>query len=121
MAMFPGIVYWLSVPFLPRFVMIKGIDNMWVGIFMSTFATSYMLSSAITGKYLLKHISRINCILLAAFLTIINLIGVGLLKYFHHGLKIKALGVLFFSCGGFGKGMNVTSSLAIVSSFKKDR
>jgi len=88
---------------------------------MSTFGISYFTASFMTGKILLKHINRINCILLAALLTIINLIGVGLLEYVDHSIRIKCLGVFFFSCGGFGKGMNTTASFAIVSAYKKNR
>jgi len=79
MALFPSMVYWLAVPSLPRFMTLKNIDLIWVAILLSISATTYLIASMMTGEILLKYVSRINCILIAAVLTLTNLIGVAVL------------------------------------------
>lgn len=121
MALFAGMVYWLLAPFLPRFLAQKGIDKQWLGIFMSLFAVSFLITALITGKCLLRYMSRVNGVLIAAVLIIINLSGVGLLSFVQDNFYIKALGIVFHICGGIGKGMNHASAMAIVSSYKENK
>jgi len=121
MALFASMVYWLLSPFLPHFLTAKGIDESWLGIFMSLFSFSFLITAPLTGKYLLRYISRVDGILIGAVLIIINLIGVGMLSFVHNSYYIKVFGAVFHICGGVGKAMNNTCAMAILSSYKKNK
>lgn len=88
---------------------------------MSLFNFSFLITAPITGKCLLRYISRVDGILIGAVLTLINLIGVGMLTFVHDKFYIKYFGAVFHICGGAGKAMNNTCAIAILSSYKKNK
>jgi MFS family permease len=68
MVFFSNVAYWQLGPFFPKYLRQNHIDEAYLGYVMSVFAGSFIISSLITGKFLLKYMERINgCFLGAAF------------------------------------------------------
>lgn len=95
MALVAGCAYWQLVPFFPKFLKGKGIDQVYVGYSMSSFAMGQILFSYMTGKYILACLKRITGCFLGAILIVVNLLGMGSLKFLDHKLTIMVLSLLF--------------------------
>jgi MFS family permease len=113
--------YWQIAPFFPKFVRTKNIDKIWVGIAMSSYAFLFLVSSLFTGKFLLYRVKRIDGCFIGAALVITNLVGFGLLDFVDDPYTIVALSLLFQMIGGIGNGINNSSAMALLSSFKEQR
>ena len=55
---------------------------------------------------------------MGAFCILVNLCGLGSLIFLDDKVKIIILAILFQIIGGFGKGLNHSSAMAIVSSYE---
>ena len=70
MAFFGTVAYWQLPPFFPKFCVRKDIDKAWVGFVMSANAALFLFAALLTGKYLLKYISRINVCLIGSIFVV---------------------------------------------------
>ena len=70
MAFFGSVAYWQLPPFFPKFCVRKNIDKAWVGFVMSANAGLFLITALLTGKYLLRCVSRINMCLIGSFFIV---------------------------------------------------
>ena len=116
-----SMAYLQILPFYPSFLRKKKIDGEYLGFIMAVFSVFFILSAYITGKWLLNKIKRITGCYLGAILVIINILGLGSLYPLKNGNFILGLTFLFQMLGGIGNGINTTSTLAILTSYKEMR
>jgi len=86
---------------------------------MTVFAIAFIISSFLTGKYILKYLDRLLGCYIGAVFVIIYLFGLGLLEYTNVTKTLLIESYIFQVIGGFGKGLNSSSSIAILSSYKE--
>jgi len=113
--------YLLLLPFYPKFLREKGIEPEYMGFVMSTFSACFIFAALLTGKLFLRYMSRIMGCYIGSMLIIASIVGLGSLYYITHKETIIILSFVFQMIGGFGKGMNNTCNLAILSSYKDKR
>jgi len=88
---------------------------------MTAFAASFIISSLLTGKYVLKYINRMFGCYLGAIFVIIYLFGLGVLEYTNDAEVLIIQSYVYQVIGGIGKGLNSSSSVAILNSYKEKR
>ena len=75
LSFFAGMAYWQLSPFYPAFLARKGLDKIYVGIMLSTYALSFLFSAYITGTYILKRVTRLSaCYIGGGMIVSINFI-----------------------------------------------
>lgn len=121
MAFFAGMAYWQLSPFYPSFLHRKGIDRVYVGIMLSVYAFCFLGAAYYTGNNLLKYTSRLNGCFIGGTFIVINLMGIGSLEYFESKHAILTGSFLFQVVGGIGNGVNIASTMALLSSYKDNR
>ena len=62
--------YWQLPPFYPDFLTKKGIDPIYLGYVMSTFAVMFILSAFFNGRWLLHKIDRVEGCFLGAAIVV---------------------------------------------------
>ena len=75
LAFFAGMSYWQLSPFFPAFLQRKGIDRVYVGVMLSTFAFFFLATAYFTGSHLLKWTSRLKACYIGGTMLVINMIG----------------------------------------------
>ena len=70
LSFFAGMAYWQLSPFYPAFLNRKGLDKMYVGIMLSTYALSFLFSAYITGSFLLKRMTRLTACFLGGAMIV---------------------------------------------------
>ena len=63
LSFFAGMAYWQLSPFYPAFLQGHGLDKWYIGLMMSTYAVSGLISSYFTGHYLLRKNQRLRFVL----------------------------------------------------------
>lgn len=118
---FAGMAYWQLSPFYPAFLKRKGLDKVWVGVMLSIYALSFLVTAYFTGTFILRWTSRLNGCFIGGTLIVINLLGIGLLDAFESKPVILVASTILQILGGIGNGINVPSTMAMLSSFKARR
>ena len=54
LSFFAGMAYWQLAPFYPAFLHRHGLDKMYIGLMMATYAVAGLISAHVTGTYWLK-------------------------------------------------------------------
>ena len=101
-------------PFYPIEAASKGVTEITIGVIMSTFSISYIITAVIAGKYL-SQIGKENGIKFGTLLIVVQLFGLSFLKYVESGYWFAGLSILAMCIGGAGAALNSTCSLAIVT------
>ena len=118
---FAGMAYWQLSPFYPSFLHKKGIDRMYVGVMLSVYAFCFLTSAYATGTYLLQHMTRLHGCFLGGILIVINQLGIGTLDFADSKNYILIMSCLLQIIGGVGNGINIASTMALLSSHKDHR
>ena len=58
-----------------------GIDTKFLGIFMGVFAAMRMITTTLTGKYILKYISRINAMVIGVNIMILYVFAMSFMGF----------------------------------------
>lgn len=88
---------------------------------LSIYALSFLVTAYFTGTLILKYTTRLNGCFIGGTLIVINLLGIGLLDLSESKPFILVSSVILQILGGIGNGINVPSTMAMLSSFKKRR
>ena len=106
-------------PFYPLKAREKGISVIWIGFVLGFFAILQIISSALIGKYMHKlEGGRHILIMIGSVLIIAQISIMGLVDYIEDGDYFLWVSFVAQGLGGFGGGANLTSSMAILSSFE---
>lgn len=105
-------------PFYPLKAREKGISVIWIGFVLGFFACLQIVSSALIGKNMHKlEGGRHVLIMIGSLLLIAQIAIMGLIDYIEDGDWFLFWSFFAQGLGGFGGGANLTSSMAILSSF----
>ena len=107
-------------PFFPKFLKDRNIDKMYLGFNMAIFALFKIITSALNGHTLI-YISRLNGCILGSIMVIVYLVGFGMLYFMEDPNSIIYASYVFSVIGGSGNGINISSSMALISSYKSQR
>ena len=96
----------------------KGVSVIWIGFVLGFFAVLQIVASALIGGYLHKlEGGRHILIMIGSFLLIAQISIMGLVDLVEDGETFLILSFIAQGLGGIGGGANLTSSMAILSSF----
>ena len=101
-------------PFYPFEAKEKGVTPLSLGLIIGSFSIAYILSAAISGKYLTK-IGKATGLRVGLFMIIIQLFGLSSLKFIHSPSLFIGLSITAMAIGGSGAALNVTCALAIIN------
>ena len=108
-------------PFYPFEANARGVSPAILGFIVGSFSISYIVSAVVSGKYLSK-IGKATGLKFGMMLIVVQLYGLGALKYVESSIAFVALSVLAQSIGGIGAGINTTCGIAIITNlFPEDR
>ena len=113
-AMLQSISFSQVGPFYPFEAKEKGVTPISIGWIIGAFSIAYIISSIVSGKYLSK-IGKRNGLKLGLLLIIIQLVGLGSLKFIHTPSLFVALSILYMTMGGVGNALNTTCILSIIN------
>ena len=101
-------------PFYPFEAKEKGVTPLSLGLIIGSFSIAYILSAAISGKYL-TQIGKGLGLKVGLLMVIIQLFGLGSLKFISTPSLFIGLSIAAMSIGGSGAALNVTCALAIIN------
>ena len=101
-------------PFLPLEAKEKDVTPISLGLIVGSFAIAYILSAAVSGKYL-TQIGKGMGLKVGLVMVIIQLFGLGSLKFISSPSIFIGLSITAMSIGGSGAALNVTCALAIIN------
>ena len=101
-------------PFYPFEAKEKGVTPLSLGLIIGSFSIAYILSAAISGKYLTK-IGKGTGLRVGLLMVIIQLFVLSSLKFIHSSYLFIGLSIAAMSIGGSGAALNVTCALAIIN------
>lgn len=106
-------------PFYPLKAREKGISVIWIGFVLGFFACLQIVASAIIGKNMHKLAGARHKLIMVGSLFLIAQISImGLIDYIEDGDWFLFWSFFAQGLGGLGGGANLTSSMAILSSFE---
>lgn len=85
-----------------------------LGCIIGAFSIMYILSAVVSGKYLSK-IGKASGLKFGMLFIVVQLFGLGSLKYIASAEWFIALSILAQCFGGVGAGMNTTCAIAIIT------
>ena len=116
-----SMAYLQILPFYPSFLRLKKIQPEVLNYMMSVFSFAVIITSVLTGKFLLKKIKRIDGCYIGSVLIIVNIMGLGIMDKITNNTFVITMSMVLQAIGGIGNGICATSALAIISSCKKNR
>ena len=108
-------------PFYPFEAHSRGVSAILLGYIIGAFSIMYIISAVICGKYLSK-IGKAAGLKFGMLFIVVQLFGLGFLKYVESRDWFIALSILAQCFGGVGAGMNTTCAIAIITNhYPKER
>ena len=101
-------------PFYPFEANSRGVSPAVLGFVVGSFSILYIVSAVVCGKYL-SQIGKSTGLKFGMLLIVVQLYGLGALKYVESSYAFVALSVLAQSIGGIGAGINTTCGIAIIT------